>query len=54
MGLFKKKQAPAVTEFKCPVEGCSLIASDSITLKKHIDWKHPQLAQNLKKPLEKI
>jgi hypothetical protein len=49
MGLFKKKQALTVTELKCPAEGCSFTANDSTTLKKHMDWKHPQLEQGVKK-----
>ena len=51
MGLFKKK-APTVTELKCPAEGCSFTTSNPTDLKKHIDWKHPQLTQHLKKPEE--
>jgi hypothetical protein len=50
MGLFKKKQASTITELKCPAEGCSFTTSDPTTLKKHTDWKHPQLTQNLQKP----
>lgn len=50
MGLFKKKRAP--TELKCPAEGCSFTTNDPVDLKKHIDWKHPELTQHLKKPNE--
>jgi hypothetical protein len=49
MGLFKKKQAPTITELRCPAKGCLFTASDPITLKKHTDWKHPQLEQAVKK-----
>ncbi len=45
MGLFKKKQQPAITELKCPAEGCTFTCSDHITLKRHTDWKHPELTQ---------
>ncbi|MBI2850830.1 MAG: hypothetical protein HYX80_07305 [Chloroflexi bacterium] len=47
MGLFsKKKQQSVSTELKCPVEGCTFTCDDTVTLKKHTDWKHPQLTQN--------
>ena len=49
MGLLKKKQRPTITEIKCPVEGCPFTCSDTITLKKHIDWKHPELKPSLKR-----
>ena len=46
MGLFKKKQRPTtITELKYPAEGCTFTCRDRITLKKHTDWKHPELAQ---------
>ena len=45
MGLFKKKQRPTVTELKCPAKGCPFTCDDPVTLKKHTDWKHPELAQ---------
>ena len=45
MGLFKKKeqQQPVNTELKCSADGCSFTCDDHVTLKKHTDWKHPQL-----------
>jgi hypothetical protein len=46
MGLFKKKQHTVAAELKCPVEGCSFKCDDNVTLKKHVDWAHPQLTQN--------
>lgn len=48
MGLFgkKKERKPVITELKCPAEGCSFTCDDEITLKKHTDWKHPELAKN--------
>jgi len=49
MGLFKKKQRATITELKCPVEGCLFTCDDQITLKKHTDWKHPELTKSLKK-----
>ena len=44
MGLFKKKP-PRTTELKCPADGCPFTCSDPKTLKKHTDWKHPELAK---------
>jgi len=49
MGLFKKKQQPTITEIKCTAEGCSFTCNDLKTLKKHTDWKHPELPQSVKK-----
>lgn len=46
MGLFKKKeQKPITTELKCPVEGYDFTCTDLKTLKRHTDWKHPELKQ---------
>ena len=45
MGLFKKKKRLGITELKCPAEGCPFTCSDSITLKKHTNWKHPELVK---------
>jgi len=49
MGLFKKKQKPIVTELKCPAEGCPFICNDPDTLKRHTDWKHPEIAKTTNK-----
>lgn len=46
MGLFKKKKQLVITELKCSAEGCSFACDDDVTLKKHVEWKHPQLAQS--------
>ena len=48
MGLFKKKQPQEhnITELKCPAEECSFTCDDHVTLKKHTDWKHPQLTKS--------
>jgi hypothetical protein len=45
MGLFKKKPKPVVSELKypCPAEGCPLVYDDPVTLKRHVDWAHPEL-----------
>ena len=44
MGLFnKKRQKNILAELKCPMEGCSFTSSDSSMLKRHIEWKHPEL-----------
>jgi len=45
MGLFKKKQPSTIIELKCPAEGCPFTCSDHIMLKRHVDWKHPELAK---------
>ena len=46
MGLFnKKKQHNILTELKCPAEGCTFTCRDHVTLKRHTDWKHPELAK---------
>jgi len=45
MGLFKKKKKQATTELKCPAAGCPFTCSDPVTLKKHTEWKHPELAK---------
>ena len=45
MGLFKKKKPTILREFECPVAGCPFTCTDPITLKKHTDWKHPELAE---------
>jgi hypothetical protein len=49
MGLFKKKEQTTNIELKCPVKGCPFTCNDHITLKKHTEWKHPELTQSLKK-----
>ena len=50
MGLFnRKKEKPVVTELKCPANGCSFTCVDQMSLKRHLDWKHPDLAQTTKK-----
>jgi len=62
MGLFKrifKKKRPATTtekerrrtttELKCLVEGCPFTCSDPASLKRHTDWKHPELAKTADK-----
>jgi len=46
MGLFKKKQHPTITELRCPAEGCSFTCNDPKLLKRHTDWKHPELTQS--------
>jgi hypothetical protein len=43
MDLFKKKPKPVASELKCPVEGCPIVCSNPVTLKRHTDWAHPEL-----------
>jgi len=45
MRFFKKKQI-AAPELKCPAVECSFTCNDPKTMKKHTDWKHPELVQN--------
>jgi hypothetical protein len=54
MSLFKKKEPPAVIDCRCPVEGCDFTATDQINLKKHIDWKHPEISLSDEKVAEKV
>jgi len=49
MGLFKKKKQCNTTELKCPVEGCSFVCKDPEMLKRHMDWKHQESTQSVKK-----
>jgi hypothetical protein len=42
MGFFNKKEKPAMTELKCPAEGCSFTCNDQSSMKRHIEWKHPE------------
>jgi hypothetical protein len=49
MGLFKKKQASSVEVLKCPAEGCSFTTTEPTSLEKHVEWKHPELKQSVKK-----
>ena len=49
MGLFKKKQRLAVNELKCPAAGCSFSCDHPELLRKHVGWKHPDLAPNREK-----
>jgi len=46
MGLFKKKERPAINELKCPAEGCSFICNDHKSLRRHVEWKHPELSKS--------
>jgi hypothetical protein len=50
MGIFKKNsKRPAVTELKCPSTGCSFTSYSDRDLKRHIEWKHPELLGNSEK-----
>jgi len=54
MGLFKKNERPVVTELKCPSEECSFTCNDDNSLKRHVEWKHPELSGEDKKIPGKI
>jgi len=52
--IFRKKQRPtttekerrrSTTELKCLVAGCPFTCRNPATLKRHTDWKHPELAK---------
>ena len=45
MGLLKKKQL-TITELKRPVEECSFTYNNPKLLRRHIDWKHPELTKS--------
>jgi hypothetical protein len=49
MNIFRKKVKQAATELKCPVEGCSFTCYDSPGLKRHVEWRHPELTTESKK-----
>ena len=49
MGLFKKKQQPPITEKKCPAQDCPETFTDLESLRRHVEWKHPELANNIEK-----
>jgi len=44
MGLFTKKKSKLV-ELKCPAAGCSFTCDDPATMKRHTDFKHPELSK---------
>ncbi|MFC1920118.1 hypothetical protein ACFLYQ_00155 [Chloroflexota bacterium] len=46
MGLFKKKENVVITELKCTAEGCSFLCIDNHSLKRHIEWKHPEMTMS--------
>jgi hypothetical protein len=54
MGFFKKKVQPVAVERKCPAEGCVFTVYDEIALKKHIEWKHPELKGNSEEKAVKV
>ena len=49
MGLFSKhKKESRLVEMKCPAEGCAFTCDDPVTMKKHTDYKHPELSKPAK------
>ncbi|UCC17757.1 MAG: hypothetical protein JSU58_04175 [Dehalococcoidales bacterium] len=48
MNIFKKKAKQNATELRCPAEDCSFTCNDSPSLKRHVEWKHPELTPNNK------
>ncbi|MBW1855140.1 MAG: hypothetical protein JRJ00_10765 [Deltaproteobacteria bacterium] len=54
MGLFKLKSRPVNIELKCPAEECPFTCDDLATLKKHMDWKHPEIAETADKQRKSI
>ena len=53
MGLFKKKERPVITELKCPAEGCNFTSTDAPSMKRHVEWKHPDVGKGGEKIAEK-
>ena len=45
MNFFKKKEKPVATEQQCPAEGCTYTTKELADMKKHLEWKHPELSQ---------
>jgi hypothetical protein len=54
VGLFKKKERPVITQLTCPAEGCSFTCNDHLSLKRHVEWRHPELAKSDVKVAEKV
>ncbi len=46
MGLFGKKKQSKLVELKCPAEGCTFTCDDPVTLKRHTDYKHPDMSKS--------
>jgi len=50
MGLFgKKKQPTLLIDKKCPANGCDFTCDDAFTMKRHTDYKHPEMAKQTEK-----
>ena len=45
MNFFKKKEKPVTTVQQCPAEGCNYTTTEVSNMKKHLEWKHPELSQ---------
>lgn len=45
MNIFKKKEKPVVTVNQCPAEGCTYTTTELANMKKHVEWKHPDVSQ---------
>jgi hypothetical protein len=45
MNFFKKKEKPVVTEHQCPAEGCTYTTVEISNMKRHVEWKHPELSR---------
>ena len=45
MSFFKKKEKPVVTVQQCPADGCTYTTTELSDMKKHVEWKHPELAE---------
>jgi len=43
--MFWKKKAPRITTLKCPAEGCPFTCDSPALMKRHSDWKHPELTK---------
>jgi len=43
--MFWKKKAPRITTLKCPAAGCPFTCDAPVLIKRHTDWKHPELTK---------
>ncbi|HEY94554.1 MAG TPA: hypothetical protein G4O15_06400 [Dehalococcoidia bacterium] len=54
MNIFKKKEKPVAIVQECPAEGCTYTTTELSNMKKHIEWKHPELSQKDESAIKSI
>lgn len=52
MSFFKKKEKPVATVQQCPADGCTYSTTEESDMKKHVEWKHPELSHTDKSAAE--